>query len=184
MSRIGKMPIPLPEGVTLQIKEGEIEVKGPKGSIRYHLVRGIEIKQEGKELLVVRADDSRSLRSLHGLYRSLVQNMVQGVCEEFSKTLVLNGVGYRAQKQGEKLSLQLGFSHPVEVTPPKGIHVDVQGNNKIVVHGINKEKVGQFAADIRWIRPVEPYKGKGIRYENEWVRRKAGKAGKVGAKAA
>ena len=179
MSRIGKMPITLPKGVEVRIDGNTVTVKGPKGELARDILPEIEIKQEDGQLLVSRPTDQQRHRAMHGLTRTLVDNMVRGVSEGFSKTLEMQGVGYRAQMQGNDLQLSVGFSHPVTVPPPAGIEFEVEGTSRIVVKGINKEQVGQIAADVRKIRPPEPYKGKGIRYLGEYVRRKAGKAGKA-----
>ena len=179
MSRIGKMPIPLPKGVEVRIDGNTVTVKGPKGELVREILPEITIQQEDGQLLVGRPSDQQRHRAMHGLTRTLVDNMVRGVSEGFSKTLEMQGVGYRAQMQGNDLQLAIGFSHPVNVPPPTGIEFEVEGTTRIVVKGINKEKVGQTAADVRKIRPPEPYKGKGIRYLGEYVRRKAGKAGKA-----
>jgi large subunit ribosomal protein L6 len=158
-------------------------VTGPKGTLSREVVNPeIQIEQQDGSLVVTRANDEKQQRSMHGLYRTLVANMVTGVSTGFTKTLEIQGVGYRAQKQGNNLTLSVGFSHPVEVSPPAGITFEVEGNNRVLVSGIDKEQVGQVAANIRKIRPPEPYKGKGIRYQGEVVRRKAGKAGKGGKK--
>jgi large subunit ribosomal protein L6 len=183
MSRIGKQPIPVAQGVTIQVQDGTITVKGPKGTLTREIVNPkIIIEQQDGMLVITRTDDEKEQRSMHGLYRTLIANMVQGVSAGFTKTLEIQGVGYRAQKQGNNLMLNVGFSHPVEVTPPTGVTFDLEGNNRVLVSGIDKEQVGQVAANIRKIRPPEPYKGKGIRYQGEYVRRKAGKAGKGGKK--
>lgn len=183
MSRIGKQPIPLTQGVKVQIEGGTVTVTGPKGTLSREVVNPeIRVAQEDSSLVVTRANDEKQQRSMHGLYRTLVANMVTGVSTGFTKTLEIQGVGYRAQKQGTNLLLTVGYSHPVEVLPPSGITFDVEGNNRVLVSGIDKEQVGQVAANIRKIRPPEPYKGKGIRYQGEVVRRKAGKAGKGGKK--
>ncbi len=179
MSRIGKMPITLPKGVEVRIDGTTVTVKGPKGELARDILPEIAIKQEDGQLLVSRPTDQQRHRAMHGLTRTLVDNMVRGVSEGFSKTLEMQGVGYRAQMQGNDLQLSVGFSHPVTVPPPAGIEFEVEGTSRIVVKGINKEQVGQIAADVRKIRPPEPYKGKGIRYLGEYVRRKAGKAGKA-----
>jgi large subunit ribosomal protein L6 len=179
MSRIGKMPITLPKGVEVRIDGNTVTVKGPKGELARDILPEIAIKQEDGQLLVSRPTDQQRHRAMHGLTRTLVDNMVRGVSEGFSKTLEMQGVGYRAQMQGNDLQLSVGFSHPVTVPPPAGIEFEVEGTSRIVVKGINKEQVGQIAADVRKIRPPEPYKGKGIRYLGEYVRRKAGKAGKA-----
>ncbi|MBD5095850.1 MAG: 50S ribosomal protein L6 [Lachnospiraceae bacterium] len=178
MSRIGRMPIAVPAGVTVDIAENnKVTVKGPKGTLERVLPAEMEITREGEEILVKRPNDLKKMKSLHGLTRTLINNMVVGVTEGYTKTLEVNGVGYRAAKQGSKLTLSLGFSHPVEMTDPEGITTTVDGN-KIVVSGIDKEKVGQYAAEIREKRAPEPYKGKGIKYDYEVIRRKVGKTGK------
>ncbi len=183
MSRIGKQPIPVAQGVTVQVADGLVTVKGPKGTLSREIVNpNIVVEQQDGTLVVTRANDEKEQRSMHGLYRTLIANMVQGVSAGFTKALEVQGVGYRVQKQGSNLLLSVGFSHPVEVTPPPGITFDVEGTTRTLVSGIDKEQVGQVAANIRKIRPPEPYKGKGVRYAGEVVRRKAGKAGKGGKK--
>ncbi len=178
MSRIGKAPITVPGGVDVAIADGSISVKGPKGELSRELPAQITVRQEEGTLLVERVDDERESRALHGLIRSLVQNMVTGVTEGFHKDLDIVGVGYRAQAKGKSLELSLGFSHPVVVEAPDGIEFVVPQPTRIEVHGIDKQLVGQVAANIRAWRKPEPYKGKGVRYVDERVRRKAGKAGK------
>ena len=178
MSRIGKMPIAIPGGVTVEIAENnKVTVKGPKGTLSRTLPSVVTIKQENGELKVERPNDEKEIRALHGLTRALINNMVVGVTEGYVKTLEINGVGYRAAKQGKKLTLTLGYSHPVEMEDPEGIETKVT-DNKIEVSGIDKEKVGQYAAVIRDKKRPEPYKGKGIKYTTETIRRKVGKAGK------
>lgn len=177
MSRIGKMPVPIPQGVEVIIEGNKIKVKGSKGSLSRELHSDIKVEAKEAEVIVERPSDGKNHRALHGLTRSLVANMVQGVQEGFEKKLALEGVGYRAAKQGKKLVLTVGYSHPVEFDPPQGIEFDVPAPNSITVKGIDKELVGQVAANIRKVREPEPYKGKGIRYENEVVRRKEGKTG-------
>ena len=178
MSRIGRLPVAIPAGVTVEIKENNhVTVKGPKGTLERVLPAEMEIKQEDGHVVVTRPNDLKKTKSLHGLTRTLIQNMVVGVSEGYTKTLEVNGVGYRAAKQGNKLVLSLGYSHPVEMVDPEGISSAVDGN-KIVVSGIDKEKVGQYAAEIRDKRRPEPYKGKGIKYADEVIRRKVGKTGK------
>ena len=179
MSRVGRMPIPVPQGVTVTIKKNKVTVTGPKGELERRFNPDITIVLEDKNLIVSRPDDSKEHRSLHGLTRSLLANMVQGVSSGFEKTLEIVGVGYRAEKAEDKLILRVGFSHQVEVAPLPGVTLDVEGNNRIKVSGINKEVVGEMAAEIRAIRPPDAYKGKGIRYAGEVVRLKAGKAGKA-----
>lgn len=180
MSRVGRMPIEIPAGVTVTQNEHTLTVKGAKGELTRTFHPDIYIAVEENVITVTRPSDGKEHRSLHGLTRALVANMVTGVHEGFTKTLEINGVGYRAAKQGNKLALTLGFSHPVEMEAPAGITIDVPAPNKIVVSGADKEVVGAVAADIRKWRKPEPYKGKGIRYEGEVVRRKAGKAGAKG----
>ena len=178
MSRIGRLPVVIPAGVTVDIKEGnEITVKGPKGTLSRVLPAEMDIKLEGDQVVVSRPNDLKKMKSLHGLTRTLIHNMVVGVSEGYQKTLEVNGVGYRAAKQGKKLVLNLGYSHPVEIEDPEGLESAVDGN-KIIVKGIDKEKVGQYAAEIRDKRRPEPYKGKGIKYADEVIRRKVGKTGK------
>jgi len=174
------MPIEIPAGVTVDLQGQHITVKGPKGELSRDIHEDIKVAVEGNEILVTRPSDNKNHRSLHGLTRALVANMVTGVHDGFSKKLEINGVGYRAAKQGNKLVLTLGFSHPVEMEAPAGITIDVPNQTEIVVSGADKEVVGAVAADIRKWRKPEPYKGKGIRYEGEVVRRKAGKAGAKG----
>lgn len=179
MSRIGKAPIPVPSGVDVTIAGGHVTVKGPKGSLERDLPATISIRQDGDALLVERPNDERQNRALHGLVRSLVNNMVIGVTQGFTKELGIVGVGYRANAKGPgAMELALGFSHPVNITAPEGITFEVPVPTRIVVSGIDKEQVGQVAADIRKWRKPEPYKGKGVRYAGEIVRRKAGKTGK------
>ena len=183
MSRIGRMPIAVPAGVTVEIAENNhVTVKGPKGTLERTLPTEMEIKKEGDEIIVTRPNDLKKMKSLHGLTRTLINNMVVGVTTGFSKSLEIAGVGYRAAKQGNNINFTLGFSHPVVKEPPAGITFEVPAPNKIVVSGADKEKVGAVAAEIRTLRPPEPYKGKGIRYEGEYVRRKMGKAGAKGKK--
>jgi large subunit ribosomal protein L6 len=178
MSRIGRLPVAIPAGVEVKIAEDNtVSVKGPKGSLERTLPREMTIKMEDGHVVVTRPNDLKKMKSLHGLTRSLIHNMVVGVSEGYTKTLEVNGVGYRANKQGKKLVLSLGYSHPVEMEDPDGVTSAVEGN-KIIVSGISKEKVGQFAAEIRDKRRPEPYKGKGIKYSDEVIRRKVGKTGK------
>ena len=179
MSRIGKQPIPLPAKVTAEIKGQHITVKGPKGTLEREIPAPIEVKQDGDNLIVTPTDNSRIGRQRHGLCRTLVANMVDGVSQGFQKRLQIQGVGYRAQAQGKKLTLNVGYSKPVEMEMPDGIDVAVENKNvEVVISGIDKEVVGNVAAQIRGVRPPEPYKGKGIRYFGEQIRRKAGKTGK------
>jgi large subunit ribosomal protein L6 len=173
------MPIELPKGVEVRVDGTRVTVKGPKGELSRDIDRDMTVEQSDGRLLVSRPTDQQRHRAMHGLTRSLVDNMVKGVSEGFSKTLEMQGVGYRAQMQGQDLVLAVGFSHPVQIPPPPTIEFEVEGTTRIIVKGINREQVGQVAADVRKVRPPEPYKGKGIRYLGEYVRRKAGKAGKA-----
>ncbi|SCY19090.1 large subunit ribosomal protein L6 [Lachnospiraceae bacterium XPB1003] len=179
MSRIGKMPIAIPAGVTVTIAENnKVTVKGPKGTLERVFPNDMKIEVEGSEIKVTRPNDLKREKSLHGLTRTLINNMVVGVTTGFEKKLEINGVGYRAAKSGKKLNLTLGYSHPVEMEDPEGVETVVEGQNVIIVKGCDKEKVGQFAAEIRDKRRPEPYKGKGIKYADETIRRKVGKTGK------
>jgi large subunit ribosomal protein L6 len=178
MSRIGKRPIPIPKNVTVTITAQNVAVKGPKGELARSLPAEVEVLQEGDQIQVNRRSDSRVARQRHGLSRTLVANMVEGVSQGFQRRLEIQGVGYRAQVQGRNLVLSVGYSHPVQIEPPEGVQLAVENNTNVIVSGINKEIVGNIAARIRAVRPPEPYKGKGIRYAGEVVRRKAGKAGK------
>ena len=179
MSRIGRMPIAIPAGVTVEVAENnKVTVKGPKGTLTRVMVPEMEIKVDGAVATVSRPNDLKRMKSLHGLTRTLLNNMIVGVTDGYEKVLEINGVGYRAQKQGKKLVLSLGYSHPVEMEDPEGIETVLDGQNKITVKGIDKEKVGQYAAEIRDKRRPEPYKGKGIKYSTETIRRKVGKTGK------
>ena len=178
MSRIGKMPVAIPAGVEVTVADGNlVTVKGPKGTLTQQLQPSMTIKQEGAELLVSRPDDGKENRALHGLTRALLHNMVVGVSEGFKKELSVQGVGYRVAKQGKDLVMNLGYSHQVTMSEVEGITIDVPNPNTIVISGPDKQKVGQFAAEVREKRPPEPYKGKGIRYADEFVRRKEGKTG-------
>ena len=179
MSRIGRMPIAIPSGVTVEVAENnKVTVKGPKGTLERVLPEAMDIKVDGEEVVVSRPNDLKKNKALHGLTRTLIYNMVVGVTEGYEKKLEVNGVGYRAQKQGKKLVLSLGYSHPVGMEDPEGIETVLDGQNIIIVKGIDKEKVGQYAAEIRSKREPEPYKGKGIKYDTEVIRRKVGKTGK------
>lgn len=178
VSRVGKKPIPLPQGVEVKIQGQDVNVKGPLGELRHRVPDGLKVTVEDGVLKVEREGDERQLKAFHGLTRTLLHNMVQGVSQGFQKTLELVGTGYRAQKQGEKLVLAVGYSHPVEIVPPAGIQLEAPAPNVVVVKGADKQKVGQVAAQIRAVREPEPYLGKGIRYQGEKVRRKAGKSGK------
>ncbi|WP_088242726.1 50S ribosomal protein L6 [Calothrix rhizosoleniae] len=182
MSRIGKQPITVPAKVQITIDGVNIAVKGPKGELSRQLPTNVTVSQEGETLLVNRRDDSRQSRQLHGLCRTLVANMVEGVSQGFQRRLEIQGVGYRAQVQGRNLILNIGYSHQVQIAPPEGIQFAVENNTNVIVSGYDKEIVGNTAAKIRDVRPPEPYKGKGIRYADEVVRRKAGKTGKGGKK--
>ncbi|HIW21972.1 MAG TPA: 50S ribosomal protein L6 [Candidatus Dorea intestinavium] len=179
MSRIGRLPIAIPAGVTVEIAENnKVTVKGPKGTLERELPVEMIIKEEDGHIVVSRPNDLKKMKSLHGLTRTLIHNMVVGVTDGYEKVLEVNGVGYRAAKSGKKLTLSLGYSHPVEMEDPEGLEAVVEGQNKIIVKGISKEKVGQYAAEIRDKRRPEPYKGKGIKYADEVIRRKVGKTGK------
>ena len=179
MSRIGRMPIAIPAGVTVEIAENnKVTVKGPKGTLERELPVEMDIKMEDGHIVVTRPNDLKRMKSLHGLTRTLINNMVVGVSAGYQKVLEINGVGYRASKQGKTLTLNLGYSHPVLMEDPEGLETVLEGQNKITVKGIDKEKVGQYAAEIRDKRRPEPYKGKGIKYADETIRRKVGKTGK------
>ena len=179
MSRIGRLPIAIPAGVTVEIAENnKVTVKGPKGTLERVLPTEMKIEKDGESIVVTRPNDLKRMKSLHGLTRTLINNMVVGVTAGYKKELEVNGVGYKAQKQGKTLVLSLGYSHPVEMTDPEGVDSAVEGQNKIIITGIDKEKVGQYAAEIRDKRRPEPYKGKGIKYVDEVIRRKVGKTGK------
>ena len=182
MSRIGRSPITVPAGVTVTLAGRSITVAGPKGTLQRDLHPDMIVRQEDGTLLVERPSEQKVHRQLHGLTRTLVANMVEGVTNGYRKGLEITGVGYRAQKVGEKLQLSLGYSHPIEVVPPTGISFDLENPTRLAVVGIDKELVGQVAAQVRSKRKPEPYKGKGVRYAGEYVRRKAGKAGKIGGK--
>lgn len=181
MSRIGNTPINIPEEVDFVQDKNQVTIKGPKGQLSHKLPQAIKITEKDNILTVTRANDNKQTKALHGLTRALIANNIVGVKDGYQKRLELVGTGYRVAKQGEKLTLSLGFSHPVEVDSLEGISFEIEGNNKIIVSGIDKQLVGQTAAEIRAIKKPEPYKGKGIRYEDEVVRRKPGKAAKVGA---
>ena len=178
MSRVGKKPIEIPSGVTVTLNANTVTVKGPKGELTRSFNPDIEIKVEENIINISRPSDIKEHRALHGTTRALLANMVEGVSKGFEKSLELIGVGYRAQKQGKKLILNVGYSNPVEIEPEEGLEIEVPANTKVIVKGTNKERVGALAANIRDVRPPEPYKGKGIRYEGEFVRRKEGKTGK------
>jgi large subunit ribosomal protein L6 len=176
MSRIGKAPVEIPGGVNAEISGRSVKVTGPRGELTVPVGRGVEVRQEDGSLVLERASDAPEHKAMHGLTRSLIQNAVTGVTEGFSKTLQIAGVGYRAALQGRDVNLQVGYSHPVLIHPREGVEFEVPNATTIVVRGIDKQRVGQMAAEIRKVRPPEPYKGKGIRYENEYVRKKQGKS--------
>lgn len=178
MSRIGNKPVVIPAGVTVDLKDNTVTVKGPKGELTYTFNQNISLEQCEGEVVFTRPDDSKENKTIHGTTRAVFNNMVVGVTDGFQKELELIGVGYRAQLQGKKLVLNVGYSHPVEFTPEEGIEIEVPSNTKVIVKGYDKQKVGELAANIRGVRPPEPYKGKGIRYVDEFVRRKEGKTGK------
>jgi large subunit ribosomal protein L6 len=182
MSRIGRLPIPVPSGVDVSIDGRQVTVKGPKGELSRELHPDISVRQEDGTLLVERPSEQKVHKQLHGLTRTLVANMVEGVTNGYRKGLEITGVGYRAQKVGDRLQLSLGYSHPVEIAPPKGISFELENPTRLAVVGIDKQLVGEIAAKVRATRKPEPYKGKGVRYAGEQVRRKAGKAGKIGGK--
>ncbi len=175
MSRIGKKPIEIPQGVTIALNKSVLTVQGPLGTLEYTIPTGVSVDIQESIITVTREADQKRFRALHGLVRSLISNMVTGVSNGFSKTLDIVGIGYRAKKDGDVLNLAVGYSHPVNFPVPKGITIDVEGQNRVIVKGIDKQQVGQIAANIRKIRQPEPYKGKGIRYSDEVVRRKVGK---------
>jgi large subunit ribosomal protein L6 len=177
MSRIGKMPIAIPQGVEININGQHVSVKGPKGELNLEISEPIKVAVEENEIIVTRPDEEQTSKALHGLSRTLIANNVHGVSQGFQKSLEIVGTGYRAVAKGSSIELALGLSHPVVVDPPNGVTLQVEGQNKIIVSGIDKQAVGEVAANIRKLRKPEPYKGKGIRYEGEYVRRKAGKAG-------
>lgn len=179
MSRLGNMPVEIPDRVSVSIDGTEIEVSGKKGKLNHRIPRGISVRQEDDELIVERHGNDKQKRSMHGLTRSLLQNMVQGVSEGFEKVLIVEGTGYRVAMSGNKLQLTVGHSHPVEVDPPEGIEIETPSRTRIIVRGIDKQLVGEIAAKIRAIRPPEPYHGHGIRYEGEHIRRKEGKSAVV-----
>jgi len=177
MSRVGKAPIPIPQGVTVEVKGSTVKVKGPKGELSQDYQPEVKISVADERVVVERQNESKRARSMHGLYRNLVNNMVTGVSSGFKKVLLINGVGYRAEVQGKVLVLNLGYSNPVEYPIPDDLTIECDGPTKITIAGIDKQRVGQTSAEVRSIRPPEPYKGKGVRYEDEYVRRKVGKAG-------
>lgn len=177
MSRIGVLPIVIPQGVTVEVKPREVHVKGPRGELSQTYSREVSVDVNEDLITVKRKDDAKISKSMHGLYRNLIRNMVTGVSEGFTKNLLINGVGYRAEVQGKVLVLNLGYSNPVEYPIPDELSISCDGPTRIIVNGIDKQRVGQVASEIRSVRPPEPYKGKGVRYEDEYVRRKVGKAG-------
>ncbi len=177
MSRVGKLPVQIPNGVTVKVDKQTVTVEGPKGKLSQPFRREVTIAVEDTAALVSRIDDSKKARAMHGLYRNLLNNMVIGVSQGFRKTLVINGVGYRAEIRDKNLFLNLGYSNPIEYPIPEGMQITVEGTNKVVIGGIDKQQVGQVASEIRGLRPPEPYKGKGVKYEEEQIRRKVGKSG-------
>lgn len=177
MSRVGKLPIDLPQGVNVKVDDNVVRVEGQKGVLEQNIRPEVTVEILDNQVVVGRVNDSKPAKSFHGLYRKLISNMVTGVSEGFSKTLLINGVGYRVEIRGESLIFNLGYSNPIEFPLEEGVSATLEGNNRITIRGIDREKVGQTCAQIRFLRPPEPYKGKGVRYENEQVRRKIGKAG-------
>ena len=177
MSRIGRLPVKIPKGVKVTVKEGQVLLESPKGKVTQDYTPEVAVKVEGDSVFVTRADDSRKAKSLHGLYRNLLKNSLIGLSDGFARTLVITGVGYKAEVKGKALVLNLGYSTPIEYPIPQGIAMEVDAATKITVKGADRQQVGQIASEIRSFRPVEPYKGKGIKYENEYVRRKVGKSG-------
>lgn len=177
MSRVGKLPITVPEGVSVEVKNNVVKVEGSKGSLEQEFVPQISVKVEDNQVIVERKDETKKAKSYHGLYRQLIQNMITGVTKGFQKVLLVNGVGYRAEVKDDILHLNLGFSTPIEYVIPEGISVSVEGQNKILINGVDKQKVGQASTEIRSLRPPEPYKGKGVKFEDEQITRKIGKSG-------
>jgi large subunit ribosomal protein L6 len=177
VSRIGRLPVRIPKGVKVSVQESRVLMEGPKGKVSQDYSPEVSVKVEGDLVTVSRADDSRTAKSLHGLYRNLIKNALIGLSDGFAKTLLITGVGYKAEVKGKALVLSLGYSTPIEYPIPEGITMEVEANTKITVKGSDRQKVGQISSEIRSFRPVEPYKGKGIKYENEYVRRKVGKSG-------
>jgi large subunit ribosomal protein L6 len=177
MSRIGKIPVAIGQGIKVEIKDGTVKVEGPKGSLSLDYRPEVTMEMKDGTVMVSRTSDSKKARSMHGLYRNLVNNMVKGVSEGFKRTLVINGVGYRAEKKGNTIIFNLGFSLPIEYPIPEGVTVDIEGNNKLTLGSIDKEKLGQICSEIRNFRPPEPYKGKGVKFEEEHIRKKVGKTG-------
>ena len=177
MSRIGRLPVKIPKGVKVSLQEGRVLLEGPKGKVTQEYSPEVSVKVEGDSVVVSRADDSRQAKSLHGLYRNLLKNALIGLSDGFAKTLLITGVGYKAEVKGKSLVLSLGYSTPIEYPVPQGITMEVEANTRITVKGSDRQQVGQICSEIRSFRPVEPYKGKGIKYDNEYVRRKVGKSG-------
>lgn len=177
MSRVGKLPISIPDGVKVEVKDNVVKVEGPKGAIEQEFIPQISVKTGDSQVVIERKNDTKEARSYHGLYRQLVQNMITGVSKGFQRVLLVNGVGYRAEVSGDTLHLNLGYSNPIEYVIPEGITITVEGQNKLFVSGIDNQKVGQTSAEIRSLRPPEPYKAKGIKYEDERIVRKIGKSG-------
>jgi large subunit ribosomal protein L6 len=177
VSRIGRLPVKIPKGVKVSVQDGHVLLEGPKGKVTQEFTPEVAVKVEGDQVVVTRADDSRKAKSLHGLYRNLLKNELIGLSDGFAKSLAITGVGYKAEVKGKSLVLTLGYSTPIEYPIPEGISMEVENNTKITVKGSDRQRVGQICSEIRSFRPVEPYKGKGIKYENEYVRRKVGKSG-------
>lgn len=177
MSRVGRLPVPIPKGVSVDIGDKLVTVKGPKGELQEGFRPEVSVSVDGESVVVERTSESRKARGFHGLYRQLIRNMIVGVSDGYSRTLLINGVGFRAEVSGNTITLNLGFSNPIEFRLPDGITAEADGPNKLTVRGINKQLVGKVASEIRKIRPPEPYKGKGVKYEDEYVRRKVGKSG-------
>lgn len=177
MSRIGRLPVKIPKGIKVSVQDGRVQIEGPKGKMAQELSPEVSVKVEGDSVMVSRSDDSKRAKSLHGLYRNLIKNAVAGLTEGFSRSLVISGVGYKAEVKGKSLVLTLGYSTPIEYPIPDGVSMEVEANTRILVKGADKQRIGQIASEIRAFRPIEPYKGKGIRHESERVRRKVGKSG-------
>lgn len=177
MSRVGRLPVPIPKGVSVDVSESLVKVKGPKGELQESYRPEVKVTVDGETVLVERTTESRKARGFHGLYRQLIHNMIVGVTDGYARTLLINGVGFRAEVSGNAITLNLGYSNPIEFRLPDGVTADAEGPNKLTVRGIDKQLVGKVASEIRKIRPPEPYKGKGVKYEDEYVRRKVGKSG-------
>ncbi|MDA3951085.1 MAG: 50S ribosomal protein L6 [Spirochaeta sp.] len=177
MSRVGRLPVPIPKGVSVDVSESLVKVKGPKGELQEAYRPEVKVTVDGETVLVERTTESRKARGFHGLYRQLIHNMIVGVTDGYARTLLINGVGFRAEVSGNAITLNLGYSNPIEFRLPDGVTADAEGPNKLTVRGIDKQLVGKVASEIRKIRPPEPYKGKGVKYEDEYVRRKVGKSG-------